>query len=97
MPSTSKHPILAVARLRYGQEHQRRKAAVRRRGNHGEELVGPVIDRPLQERGPEAGDIVSAQRVDDDMAESDGHDDAFLSWLVGCASGATVEPATGRL
>jgi hypothetical protein len=94
------YPVLAVARLRYGQEHQRGEGAVWGRRDHGEELVCAFVDRTLQQPRPEAGDIVGAQRVDDDLAKSHGHDDV-LPFLVRaeCAIGLFEfdEPPAPRL
>src|SRR5215217_1514740 len=54
------HSVLALARLGYCQEHQSGKAAVLRRWDRSEELVGAVGDRTLQQCRPEGRDVISA-------------------------------------
>src|SRR5215203_4055475 len=70
--------FLPLARLGYTQKHQCGESAVFRGWDQGEELVGAVFDRAVDERRPEGGDLVSASGVDDNLAESNCHG-GFLS------------------
>src|SRR5687768_6278174 len=54
-------------------KHQRGKGAVFRGWDQGEELVGAVGDRAVEQGGPEGGDLVSALGIDDNLAKSKSH------------------------